>query len=48
MLTHTATWDDHIKALKDLFQRVREAGLTIRPAKCYVGYDDVEFLGHKS
>ena len=47
VLTHTATWDDHIKALKDLFQRVRKAGLTIRPTKCYVGYDEVEFLGHK-
>ena len=47
VLTHTATWDDHIKALKDLLQRVREAGLTIRPTKCYVGYDGVEFLGHK-
>ena len=39
--------DDHIKALKDLFQRVRKSGLTIRPTKCYVGYDEVEFLGHK-
>ena len=47
MLTHTATWDDHINALKDLFQRVRKAGLAIRPTKCYVGYDEVEFLGHK-
>ena len=47
VLTHTATWDDHIKALKDLLQRVRKAGLTIRPTKCYVGYDEVEFLGHK-
>ena len=47
VLTHTATWDDHIKALKDLFQRVRKAGLTIRPTNCYVGYDEVEFLGRK-
>ena len=47
VLTHTTTWDDHIKALKDLFQRVRKAGLTIRPTKCCVGYDEVEFLGHK-
>ena len=44
VLTHTATWDDHIKSLKDLFQRVRKAGFTIRPTKCYVGYDEVEFL----
>ena len=46
-ITRTATWDDHIKALKDLFQRVREAGPTIRPTKCYVGYGEVEFSGHK-
>ena len=37
VLTHTATWHDHIKALKELFQRVRKAELTIRPTKCYVG-----------
>ena len=24
-----------------------KAELTIRPTKCYVGYDEVEFLGHK-
>ena len=47
VLTHAATWDDHIKALKDLFQRVRKAGLTIHPTKCYVGYDEVEILRHK-
>ena len=47
VLTHNATWEDHIKALKALFQRVRKAGLTIHPTKCYVGYDEVEFLGHK-
>ena len=47
VLTHTATWDDHIKALKDLFQRVRKAGLTIHPTKCFVGYNEVEILGHK-
>ena len=46
VLTHTATWDDHIKALKDLLQRVRKAGL-ICPTKCYVGYDEVELQGHK-
>ena len=47
VLTRTATWDDHIKALKDLFQRARKADLTIRPTKFDVGYDEVEFLGHK-
>ena len=46
VLTHTASWDDHIKALKELFQRRKEAGLTIYPTKCYVGYDEVVFLGH--
>ena len=42
VLTHTATWDDHIKSLKDLFQRVGKEGLTIRPTKCYVGYGEME------
>ena len=37
VLNHTTTWNDHIKALKELFQTVRKAGLTIRPTNLLCG-----------
>jgi len=30
-----------------LFKRLTEAGLTARPTKCKLGYQDLEFLGHQ-
>ena len=46
VLTHTETWQQHLQELRDLFTRIREAGLTIKPSKCKVGFKSVEFLGH--
>lgn len=33
--------------LRDVFTRVREAGLTLKPSKCLFGFGEIEFLGHK-
>ena len=46
VLSHTVSWCDHLSALCDLFVRIREAGLTLRPSKCHIGYDSVSYLGH--
>ena len=46
ILCHNTTWKEHLATLRDTFQRVREAGLTIRPSKCSVGYSSVDFVGH--
>ena len=35
ILVHTRTWEEHIRALRELFSRLVQAGLTIRPTKCY-------------
>ena len=43
---HTDNWVDHIKVLKHVLCRIREAGLTVRPSKCKIGFSNVEFLGH--
>ena len=32
--------------LRELLQRLRQAGLTARPSKCMVGFTSVAFLGH--
>ena len=45
-MVHTRTWEEHIKALRELFRRLFAAGMTIRPTKCLFGVHTVDFLGH--
>ena len=47
ILVHTPTWEEHLVALRELFQRLSEAHLTIRPSKCILGTDNVDFIGHR-
>ena len=47
VLGHTVNWEEHLLVLRNLFESIRQAGLTVRPSKCFLGYNSVEFLGHK-
>ena len=47
ILVHTRTWEEHIKALRELFARLLRAGMTIRPTKSIFGASRVDFLGHR-
>ena len=47
ILVHTCTWEEHIKALRELFSRLLAAGMTIRPTKCLFGVNTVDFLGQE-
>ena len=42
----TAVWTEHVATLRELFNRIRKAVLTIRPSKCCLGYSSLEFVGH--
>ena len=46
VLGYTRTWEEHLKILKDFFDRVRRANLSLKPSKCQIGFTKVEFLGH--
>jgi hypothetical protein len=46
ILIHTPTWEQHVQVVTDLLARLREAGLTIKPAKCLFGFSSVEYVGH--
>ena len=46
ILIHTQTWDEHVRAIQDLLERLREVGLTAKPSKCDVGCQSLQFLGH--
>ena len=47
ILVHTHKWEEHIRTLRELFSRLVQAGLTIRPTKCLFGVNSVDFLGHR-
>jgi len=47
VLTFTGDWRAQLNELKELFERVRQAGLAVKPSKCYLGYPSVEFVGHR-
>ena len=38
---------EHLAIFRALFVRVRQAGLTIKPTKCYLGYGCLDFVGHQ-
>ncbi|XP_022095014.1 uncharacterized protein LOC110981615 [Acanthaster planci] len=46
ILIFTETWEEHTERLREVLQRVRRAGLTARPSKCFVAFESLEFLGH--
>ena len=37
---------EHLRNLRDVFQHLREAGLKLKPNKCDLCLEEVEFLGH--
>ena len=43
VLGHTETWEHHVKILRDFFDRVRRANLSLRPSKCKIGFGEVDF-----
>jgi len=47
ILVHTRTREEHLKTLRELFRRIAQAGMTIRPSKCILGVDRVDFPGHQ-
>ena len=42
----SATWEAHLKLLKDMFHALQTTGLTLKPSKIYVGPEEVQYLGH--
>jgi len=46
VLGHTKDWNKHVQMLRDFFERIRRANLCLRPSKCKIGFDTVDFLGH--
>ena len=46
ILGHTIRWDDHLVTFRDIFTKIRDAGLTLKPSKCLIGFESIAFTGH--
>ncbi|CAG5130268.1 unnamed protein product, partial [Candidula unifasciata] len=44
---HNANMQDHISSLTQVFKRLREFGLKVKPSKVEIGFTKIDFLGHK-
>ena len=47
VIVFSATWQEHLQRLRQVFQRLRESGLRLHPEKCCLGERKVDFLGHE-
>jgi hypothetical protein len=46
IVVYSVTWEDHLRHLDDVLQRIQRAGLTIHPLKCAIAKEEVKYLGH--
>ena len=46
LIVYTKDWATHLQALDKFLEKLRQAGVVIRPTKCVFGSKSVEFLGH--
>ena len=40
------SWDEHLIHLREVLNRINEAGITLKPNKCHFGQNSVKYLGH--
>ena len=46
LIVYTKDWATHLQVLDTLLEKLKQAGLVIRPTKCVFGSKSVELLGH--
>ena len=46
IIVHGATEEEFISRLKQVFDRLRKYKVTVNPAKCRFGMDQIEYVGH--
>ena len=47
IIVYSSSVEQHISRLRDVFQRLREANLKLKPNKCHLVQEEVAFLGHR-
>ena len=46
LVIYSSTWTEHLAHIEAILQKLREAGLTAKPAKCRFGMKESVYLGH--
>ena len=46
IICFSATMEEHVKKIEEIFKRLERANFKIQPDKCVFGTDTVEYLGH--
>ena len=46
LVIFSESWPDHLEHIQRVLQRLREAGLTVKPKKCQFGMKECVYLGH--
>lgn len=47
LIVYTTTWEEHVKSLTQVFDRLAKASLTVNLAKCEFGHATVTYLGKR-
>lgn len=45
-IIHSKTFEQHLGHLREIISRLRQAGLTANPKKCFLASNEIEILGH--
>ena len=46
LVIYSDSWEDHLEHLRQVLQRLKEAGLTAKPKKCQFAMEQCTYLGH--
>ncbi len=46
IVIYSLTWEDHVQHLKEVLQRLHQAGLTVQPKKCSIAQQKAKYLGY--
>lgn len=46
LIIMSRTWQEHIENIRSVLEKIREANLTIKLAKCRFAFEEAEILGH--
>ena len=41
------TFEEHLVHVKQILRRLADAGLKVKPSKCFFAMNEVDFLGHR-
>ena len=44
IIIFTSTWDYYMQVFEELLKRLRDANLTVKPSKCFIGFRNLECL----